>query len=347
MRLITLFSTFALFTAIAFKAHANDRIQDLQITSSDPELTLGASYVRASNSSAENNFAVVLLSVAGPVDRDMTLGTHKYFKELALGLAERGISSLRYDDRGVGESAGNLLTTSLETRAQDACKAAQVLQTRFGHKAENIGFIGLSEGSGIALLASQQCFVSSYNVLLSAPLRAGKIEMQEQMQRLLAFSAFSEEQKQAIKEKSKEFLALVSAQKPDDNRQKILALMKSQYGNTVLPPYGFVPTEPEAKTDFVLSPWYQSQINYAIDDALFANKAPTLVVYGGKDTVLNIEQNQKIASSQPPNYKVVYIKSLNHLMQTANTGSPAEYASLPMGMSTSVIAGIAEWIKAH
>jgi uncharacterized protein len=43
--------------------------------------------------------AVVLVHGSGPGDRDATVGPNKPFKDLALGLASRGIAVLRYDKR--------------------------------------------------------------------------------------------------------------------------------------------------------------------------------------------------------------------------------------------------------
>src|SRR5439155_1698817 len=42
---------------------------------------------------------VVLLHGSGPQDRDETIGASKVFKDLAEGLASRGIEVLRYDKR--------------------------------------------------------------------------------------------------------------------------------------------------------------------------------------------------------------------------------------------------------
>lgn len=43
--------------------------------------------------------AVVLVHGSGPNDRDETIGPNKPFRDLAHGLAQRGIASLRYDKR--------------------------------------------------------------------------------------------------------------------------------------------------------------------------------------------------------------------------------------------------------
>ena len=49
----------------------------------------------------------VLISGSGQQDRDETLMGHKPFLVLADHLARAGVATLRYDDRGVGESTGN------------------------------------------------------------------------------------------------------------------------------------------------------------------------------------------------------------------------------------------------
>ena len=41
--------------------------------------------------------AVVLLAGSGPLDRDETIGRNKPFKDLAWGLASRGVAVLRFD----------------------------------------------------------------------------------------------------------------------------------------------------------------------------------------------------------------------------------------------------------
>lgn len=50
---------------------------------------------------------VVLVSGSGQQDRDETIMSHKPFAVLADYLAEHGIASLRYDDRGKGASEGD------------------------------------------------------------------------------------------------------------------------------------------------------------------------------------------------------------------------------------------------
>lgn len=64
----------------------------------DGPFTLGATLTLPVNGSGPFP-AVVLVHGSGPSDRDETLGPNRPFKDLALGLASRGIAVLRYDKR--------------------------------------------------------------------------------------------------------------------------------------------------------------------------------------------------------------------------------------------------------
>ena len=75
--------------------------------------------------------AVVLVHGSGPSDRDETVGKTKLFADLAAGLTDHGIASLRYDKRTLvyGEQLTNDLTLDDEV-ITDAIAAVHVLQAR-------------------------------------------------------------------------------------------------------------------------------------------------------------------------------------------------------------------------
>jgi hypothetical protein len=76
--------------------------------------------------------AVVLVHGSGPRDRDETAFTNKVFKDLAEGLATRGIVSVRYEKR-MKEYAPKMLSkpyTLDDDITEDAAKAAALLRTQ-------------------------------------------------------------------------------------------------------------------------------------------------------------------------------------------------------------------------
>lgn len=112
--------------------------------------------------------AVVLLTVAGPNDRDQTIGNHKPFKTMAEFLALHGIASIRLDDRGVGKSQGSLSTADFEQLRKDALAGIETLRTREEINPRLIGAIGNSEGSIIAGLTASSNEDISFVIMLGA-----------------------------------------------------------------------------------------------------------------------------------------------------------------------------------
>ena len=315
---------------------------EVNFSSSNPDVTLSATITLPKDKRILS--AVVLLPVAGPTDRDISIGNHKFYKILADGLARQGIASIRYDDRGVGQSEGEFVKANLQDRTKDACKAMKFLKSELTD-IKDFGFIGMSEGAGISVLASQLCEPVSFMVLLSLPVREGRIEMENQMSRVLKTSYFTDEQKINIENEAMIFLKLAASTDSGTKKTDILNIMKGKYGSVILPPYQFVPKTPEAKTDFVLSPWYQSQLKYNIQDALKNSDTPAFAIYGDLDQAIDPTANVDLLRSLSPNTSIVQLKGINHLMQEANTGSPAEYLMLPSAFSTEVVDLIASWIN--
>jgi uncharacterized protein len=97
--------------------------------------------------------AVVLVHGSGPGDRDETLGPNKPFRDLAWGLADRGIAVLRYDKRtlvhGARLAADKNLTVREET-VDDALLAAAVVRKHDRIEASRVFVLGHSLGGTLA-----------------------------------------------------------------------------------------------------------------------------------------------------------------------------------------------------
>ena len=94
---------------------------------------------------------LVLISGSGPQDRDGMIAGHPLYAAIADALAEAGMASLRYDDRGVGgsEAPAPLAPADL---AADAVRALDVLKAETGLSC--VGYMGHSEGGYLGLLAA-------------------------------------------------------------------------------------------------------------------------------------------------------------------------------------------------
>lgn len=92
--------------------------------------------------------AVVLVHGSGPLDRDETVGPNKVFKDLAWGLASRGIAVLRYDKRSL---VARMDTGTVKDEViDDAVAAAQVLAAHPAVDKSRIFVLGHSLGGMLA-----------------------------------------------------------------------------------------------------------------------------------------------------------------------------------------------------
>jgi hypothetical protein len=127
----------------------------------------------------------IIIAGSGPTDRDgnsaMGIKTNEY-SMLAHGLDSQNIASFRYDKRGVAKSISAGFKESdlvFDDYVRDAQKVFDYLHDTLGFK--NIYFIGHSEGSLIAMLASQKKKVKAYISLAGAG-RPIDVILEEQMQ---------------------------------------------------------------------------------------------------------------------------------------------------------------------
>jgi len=95
--------------------------------------------------------AALFISGGNPADRDSEVEGFRPFRLIAGHLARSGVASLRYDDRGVGESGGGSFYESvLDDHERDVLGALDLLRSRPEIDAERIGLIGHSWGGSVA-----------------------------------------------------------------------------------------------------------------------------------------------------------------------------------------------------
>ncbi len=118
-------------------------------------LTLhGTLSVSAPSSPSAPGPAALLISGSGPIDRDsnakrLSLGVMGH---VATHLGASGITSLRYDKRGIGQSEGDYPSTGFFDNVDDARAALKALRARPEVDADRVVVVGHSEG---ALIASE------------------------------------------------------------------------------------------------------------------------------------------------------------------------------------------------
>jgi uncharacterized protein len=126
--------------------------------------------------------AALLLNGSGPLDRDSNMPGQALdvAKVLASALAERGVASLRYDKRGVGESEGAYLATGFDEETADASAALETLGRAPRVDSIRLAIVGHSVGSTIAIRLGAARSDLAGVVLLAAAACTGEEVMERQ-----------------------------------------------------------------------------------------------------------------------------------------------------------------------
>ncbi|MDO4191375.1 MAG: alpha/beta fold hydrolase [Bacteroidales bacterium] len=275
-----------------------------------------------------NTPVVLLITGSGLQNRDEELMEHKPFAVIADVLARNGIATLRYDDRGFGQSTGDVTNATTYDFKDDAKAGIEYLRKRFNH----VGTLGHSEGGTIALLlASEQS--TDFVISLAGMAASGKETLIKQNHDLLLQNGYSsnivEEYCTAL---SDLFQALIDG-RTFKNYDSYPLLDKTLTSNLYL-------VNKQCQT-----PWWLTFLKLDITSELTKIKCPVLALNGKKDTQVDATQNLTIIRNQLPTAHIIEYDGLNHLFQHCVTGSPSEYINIEETISTDVLDNIINWIK--
>jgi pimeloyl-ACP methyl ester carboxylesterase len=262
--------------------------------------------------------AVLIVAGSGPTDRDGNgpgLSTDTY-KMLAEGFAAQGISVLRYDKRGVGDSRA---LTAREENVRfsdfvgDAVAAARSLSARAD--VSSVVIAGHSEGALIALLAAQQIDVAGV-ILLAATGRPLSAVLRDQLQTAL----------------------------PDVLRQDAFAILdKLTAGEHV------AEVRPELNPLFrpSVQPFLMSILG--IDPAVEIAKVrqPVLLMHAARD--LQIAQSDLASLRKArPDMRIVVLPDANHVLKTSpadRAGNLAMYSDRTAPLDPDVMPPLVDFVR--
>jgi uncharacterized protein len=283
--------------------------------------------------------AVLLITGSGPQDRDESLLGHKPFLVLSDYLTRQGIAVLRADDRGTGKSTGNFATATTADFATDVEAGVAYLTTQPEIDPRRIGLIGHSEGGVIGpMVAARNPSVAFIVMMAGSGVRGDEILI-EQTEAVEVASGKSLEEAAKDATRERELLTLVETQKDEPTlekelREKMADVPEAQMG---------------AEIKQITSPWFRYFITYDPATALRKVTCPVLAIIGEKDTQVPPKQNlpairKALEQAGNKHFEADELPGLNHLLQTAKTGAPAEYAQIEETMSPVALEKMASWI---
>ena len=278
---------------------------------------------------------------SGAQDRDETVFGHRPFLVLSDYLTRRGIAVLRSDDRGVGESEGSFAAATMEDFVTDALAAVAYLKSRPELDPQAIGLVGHSEGASVAPMASNRTDDVAYVVLLAGMGMKGRDLLELQLVVINRASGAPEAVTQQRSTLQKRLLDIATGA-PDDRTV-------AEQARAVLAEAGLTGDALEAQIRALLTPWMKHFLVYDPLPALRQLAVPVLALNGEKDTQVPPAENLEPAERAfreggNPDFTVRELAGLNHLFQTADTGSPTEYTQIEETMSPVALELIAKWI---
>jgi uncharacterized protein len=263
---------------------------------------------------------VVIIAGSGPTDRNgnspLLPGANNSLKMLADGLAARGIASLRYDKRGIGESAKAMVSEAslrFDMYADDA--AAWINRLRPDPRFSTITVIGHSEGSLLGMLAAQRANADGYVSIAGAGRAADKV-LREQLGKQLPPDLFA-------------------------FSNKVLDAMLA--GHTV----DSVPPPLTALFRPSVQPYMISWLRVDPQVEIARLEIPVLIVQGTLDAQVMVSDAQDLAKAQPK-AKVLMIDGMNHVFKRVPADRASQqnsYSDPSIPAAPELIEGITAFVK--
>ena len=274
----------------------------------------------------------VLLMVTGSglQNRDEEIFEHKPFAVIADALARAGIATLRYDDRGFGESTGDVVNCTTEDLKNDAFAGVQLLRSRF----DKVGVIGHSEGGTIALMLAAEKKVD-FIVSLAGMAVSGKETLLWQNRLALAAANIPSETIDVYCNALDEvFNACISGTAMPSTTQYNLPTSLAQNLAVV--------------TKQLQSPYMKQFLTLDSRPLLGNITCPVLALNGTKDTQVEPESNLGALRSglqKNAKNKLEAIEGVNHLFQHCKTGMATEYGNIEETIAPEVLEKMVYWLS--
>lgn len=274
---------------------------------------------------------LIMVTGSGLQNRDEEMFGHKPFAVIADAFARAGIATLRYDDRGFGESTGDVVLCTTEDLKNDALAGVKLLRDRF----ERVGVIGHSEGGTIALMLAGERQVD-FAVSLAGMIVSGAETLLAQNRRAFESAGLPESEVEAFARLlSDTFTAIKTrAPLPSADNYDITDALRKNYAAAL----------PSLRT-----PYMEFFLGLDLSASLSGITCPVMALNGTKDTQVQCDRNIAALEAGLPSNSRSVIRAedgLNHLFQHCVTGEVSEYKNIEETFSSEVLSEMITWIKA-
>ena len=273
---------------------------------------------------------LIMVTGSGLQNRDEEMFSHKPFAVIADAFARAGIATLRYDDRGFGESTGDVVLCTTEDLKNDALAGVRLLRERF----DKVGVLGHSEGGSIALMLAAEGRVD-FAVSLAGMIVSGAETLLEQNRHALKSAGLPESEVEAYCRLLSDTFEAVKKGTPLPSADAY-ALSDALRQNYL------------AASQQFSTPYMKYFIALDLSQRLSAVTCPVMALNGTKDTQVQCDRNMKALKAALPSggKNIIHAEEgLNHLFQHCVTGEFSEYKDIEETFSPEVLSEMIAWIK--
>lgn len=219
--------------------------------------------------------------------------------------------------------------------------------------ADRIGLIGHSEGAVIAPLAASRSRDVAFIVMMAGTGVPGYDILPAQVEAIDVASGQTADKAKREAGTIRAALDLVRAEKDEavlrTKLKKLFEEHKDDFDADDLKQAGSLDALVEQQVKSLSSPWFRYFVDYDPRPALRQVKVPVLALNGALDKQVLPDQNlpaieQALHEGKNPDATIRRLPGLNHLFQTATTGSPMEYATIQETMSPAALDAMTHWI---
>ena len=265
----------------------------------------------------ETPILAIIIAGSGPTDLNGNQPNLKNNSLLYLSNALIGnnIATVRFDKRGVAKSSYKGLGESdlnIELYADDVNVLINYFKLKGFHK---IYVIGHSEGSLIGLISAQNSNLKGFISLCGAG-NSADILLKKQLKPKLPPAFFNQVE------------LIIDSLKNGQIVNNVPAQLNSVFRPSVQP--------------YLIS-WFK----YSPTDLLKHLTCPTLIIQGGKDIQIDVQEAEILAKSSP-NGNFVLIKDMNHVLKTISGDiqvNVASYTNPDLLLNEELVKNIVEFIK--
>ena len=272
---------------------------------------------------------LIMVTGSGQENRDEEIFEHRPFAVIADALARAGVATLRYDDRGVGGSTGEVATATTEDFKEDALAGIKLLRERF----DKVGVIGHSEGGTIALMLAAEG-QADFIVSLAGMAVSGLETLVKQSRVSIENAGYTGKDVdtfcQAVHDAG--YVRVHGGKMPFPDELDLPDELKQAYQGVITR---------------IQVPWMIKFLSLDMRPLLGGIQCPVLAINGTKDTQVDCESNLgALREGLPanPKNKIQAIENANHLFQHCTTGAITEYRNIEETFAPEALELMTQWM---